>query len=363
MGKKMYYYTSTDTMKKILNGKNLYATNLGYVNDAREYVNGLRAIRKVLESDSSCSSYDVDEVINEEMISQYANREKDINFYSISFCVQNDLLSQWTTYSKESGVSIEMEFDLQKEIVLWMPAASSAGEDDTKIEVKPIKIVYCPVCQGEKENGTCNKEIRKLLGIQAGMSEAELKPKVWWASAFIKQKEFSHEQEYRIAFRSMDIAPAPRIDYRTDNHVIKPYLDVRCENGWPITSIMIGPGANQDLVYQSVRFFLNTSVISSGRLMTYRQFQRQIEDYFKCNDTLQEIWERNKNSEFYKKWEEMQMRSTELIDEASKGNWKNMIDNFLAENVKTEEEKEKIRFCSFTKSGIILKKSSIPYIY
>ena len=36
----LYYYTSTETMKLIITGGNIYATNVGYLNDSDEYING-----------------------------------------------------------------------------------------------------------------------------------------------------------------------------------------------------------------------------------------------------------------------------------------------------------------------------------
>lgn len=44
----MYYYTSTETMQKILQNGNIWATNLAYMNDEREISNGLDEIRSIL---------------------------------------------------------------------------------------------------------------------------------------------------------------------------------------------------------------------------------------------------------------------------------------------------------------------------
>lgn len=46
--KKMYYYTSTETMQKILQNGNIWATNLAYMNDERKISNGLDEIRSIL---------------------------------------------------------------------------------------------------------------------------------------------------------------------------------------------------------------------------------------------------------------------------------------------------------------------------
>ncbi len=46
----LYYYTSVETMRFILENANIYATNLKYMNDAEEYSNGLKELRYVNNS-------------------------------------------------------------------------------------------------------------------------------------------------------------------------------------------------------------------------------------------------------------------------------------------------------------------------
>ena len=45
----LFYYTSTDTMSKILMNGNIYATNIRYMNDSEEYINGLKEIYKLAQ--------------------------------------------------------------------------------------------------------------------------------------------------------------------------------------------------------------------------------------------------------------------------------------------------------------------------
>ena len=98
----MYYYTSTDTMCKVLSGAKLFATNLGYMNDSHEYIHGLRTVKKVLED----KGIPENENFSFSNINEYVYGEKELTYFSISFCKDGDLLSQWTTYARESGVSI-----------------------------------------------------------------------------------------------------------------------------------------------------------------------------------------------------------------------------------------------------------------
>ena len=47
----LYYYTSTDTMRYILKGGDIYATNIRYMNDSEEYTNGLNEIKLLAENE------------------------------------------------------------------------------------------------------------------------------------------------------------------------------------------------------------------------------------------------------------------------------------------------------------------------
>ena len=101
--KDLYYYTKVETMRYILCDANIFATNIRYMNDSEEYANGLKELRKIYESHSEGIRIPF-EKITEEL-------EKDIPIYSISFSAARDLLSQWSMYAGESGVSIKMQFE------------------------------------------------------------------------------------------------------------------------------------------------------------------------------------------------------------------------------------------------------------
>lgn len=50
-----------------------------------------------------------------------------------------------------------------------------------------------------------------------------------------------------------------RIDYRVQDSVLKPYLDITRRGGWPVKEIMVGPGFNQKTVYDSVMHFMENA--------------------------------------------------------------------------------------------------------
>lgn len=366
----MYYYTSTDTMCKVLSGAKLFATNLGYMNDSHEYIHGLRTVKKVLED----KGIPENENFSFSNINEYVYGEKELTYFSISFCKDGDLLSQWTTYARESGVSIEMSFVEGQELAFEI---ESYDKDGIKIFAQPKEIVYV---EGKWERLESKKEsVLKLLDsegkdtnegrdyfISAGSK----------ASAYIKQADFVQEREFRIVFDVAVMKNVPKIEYRVDKHVIKPYLSVKCMDGWPVTAITVGPGFNQGIVFQSVKYFLNHAKIEACSLITKKQWKDQIKAYFQeGGEKLQDIWkemEADKDSDFIAEWNGLEDAPGEKIGEVEKKKWSQSIVRAIKSKIRkqagsAESIQEKYReyvgeYC-FTMSGIILRKSEIPYIY
>lgn len=355
--KKMYYYTSTDTMSKILSGGNLFATNLGYMNDSREYVNGLNAVGKVLESKVSKESK---AAFVEE------NHSEELTYFSISFCKENDLLSQWIAYARESGVSIEMSFEENKDVELQI-ANNDAG-NPIVINASPRDIIYVEMKNGELTDEDIEVVWHRLDEGSGGNDDDYLMRKGKDVSAYIKQKDFAQEKEYRIAVDTATLGEVPKIDYRMDRHVLKPYLNVECMGGWPVTSVMVGPGSNQELVFRSIRSFLNHAKIKSSRLQSHAQWKSQIKSYFENGGKYyEEIWNGLKVDDklgFYKSWDELDREPEKDIEQGEKEMWAEKVTKVIEEKEKDKSSDHQLRkdYC-FTASGIILKRSEISYIY
>lgn len=370
MNQRMYYYTSSDTMSKILTGSRMFATNLGYMNDAREYVHGLRTIRKTFQTYLPEDS--VERMFPEGLIKEYERRERELTYFSISFCGKGDRLSQWTTYARESGVSIEMNFDVKKDVTFQIESDESEGsKEGIDVSTHPERIRYV------KSNGTETqiKAVWKMFDSERSTDEDYLKRRGEKVSAYIKQDGFSQENEYRIVFDSTEMMEPPKIEYWTDKHVLKPYISVECAGGWPVTSVMIGPGFNQEVVSQSVRFFLNHARVNSSKLLTRGQWKDQIEAYFQNGGPeLKIIWRELKKDDdpgsFIKEWRNLGENPEEKLEEDSKSIWARKVEKAMKSVIDKDHNKpaaekywELVNNHYFTASGIILKKSNIPYIY
>lgn len=394
MAERMYYYTSTDTMCKILQKGDMFATNLNYMNDAQEYVNGLKEIRtlcldeelvrKVYSGNTDEMNARMIETLRNEMTEEKLHEYMETNTrYSISFCKDRDLLSQWTTYARESGVSIEMVFDMDRDVCFKFDNAAPDAGETSEIEyfARPREILYLTKGRGDDYEKTGMEVLYRMFpkGYQEeDEGDVDSKLSETWKenSVYIKQYDFYQEKEYRIAFDYMKLnvgSGRPRIDYRTDKHVIKPYLDVKCENGWPIISVMVGPGFNQQVVYRSVKFFLDHAQIQSSGLYSRKQWGEQIERYL--NGVLPAMPdEKTPNAE---EWRNKRKTLSDICrslienadcDEKIEENKQNRLYEMVSElshtyfNILTGKESE-LAMPYFSKSGIILECSQIPYIF
>lgn len=370
--KKLYYYTSTETMQKIIQNGNIWATNLAYMNDAREVVNGLAEIRTIMLDVEKVKNWlagqeeiDADgEVYVKSEPAEIFTKSKMSNFvdisskYTISFCEKKDLLSQWIAYARESGVCMEMAFDMSKEIKFAFYGNNPKEKvRSLKRSALPDKILYYTKSRSmsEEHEKETREEILKRM-FKNGQDPDVLQRQWNETGTYVKHYDFYQEEEYRIAFHTEEWLPF-RIGYRMDKHILKPYLDVACENGWPVTMIMVGPGFNQKVVFDSIKFYLDHEEIQSSALRTVKQWQCQIKDYFAEAEKVCGPMER-KDKKRLSDWIKT-LRKKSIEDRSGRAD----IQKHVRELGMGEKYLKYHDDHYFTVSGIILKKSDIPYIY
>lgn len=351
----LYYYTNIGAMCCILQKSNIYATNLKYMNDSEEYANGLKELRTIFKEKGDVSI--TQERLQEEL-------EQDVATYSISFSTKRDLLSQWSMYAGESGISFKMVFSGNERYKAYLDNGERDYLTEEGVILKPQEIFYCTKDAMEQ---TSYEAIRDSIWEKIFQGEDEIVKKdfngnyerLWKKMApYVKRVEFEAENEYRLAFeRNQWKESNYRIDYRNSKNVLKPYLDVECEGGWPIHEIMIGPGFNQDVVYNSVLHYLNNSIEIHIKDLAGEKFWERCNEYFylygSIPDSLKRLWE--------KKREDFKDKTMEDAYRLFVGIKSEMIRELKEE--KNTECLERLKKGTITKRGIILTKSRIPYIF
>ncbi len=367
----MYYYTSTDTMRYILEKGDIFATNIRYMNDSEEYTNGLTALWKLVDNEEIINYWsrdraredisidDVREVFTDKNLKK---NQQDMEYYSISFCKSNDLLSQWAIYAKESGVSIKMDFT---ENSYSFSAESTEEKKRARWQLVPQKVFYftydlMQLCEREYQD-TAYEILDRLYDSKDPVEE---KNENWkYISAFIKRHDFYQEAEQRLVFRPGQPPYPPKIQYRMDKKVLKPYIDVECENGWPISEIMVGPGFNQQVVYDSVVHFLEHMQVKNG-IGSTTEYVNRIQNYFRhYHDKLRK----------YETYQELERRcsDTDIVEQMSLEDAKCIFAKQVKDICREVCESQKcdmelrtyIETNYFASCGIVVSKSSIPYIF
>lgn len=61
----LYYYTSTDTMRYILEKGDIFATNIRYMNDSEEYINGLEELFRLAKNEDLVNKWKIDKSRND----------------------------------------------------------------------------------------------------------------------------------------------------------------------------------------------------------------------------------------------------------------------------------------------------------
>ena len=228
------------TEQKYITQCQLYASHIRFLNDSQEYFDGLRWLQ--------CKQHFQLNGLNDDM-------------YCISFCGNEDLLSQWKWYGKNSGIAIT--FDMSNIQFKYY---------DVKEEELPVMDTLTkplPVRYSEPAKSAYFGEIAKLCEEQHLNQNSEL----FYSSLFIpfcKNKSFKEEKESRLIFYSVEGASAGikpfNIKYIPSGNILKPTLKVSFraidERKGIVKKLTVGPGQDQELVYNALIHILGGKVPS-----------------------------------------------------------------------------------------------------
>lgn len=376
---KLYYYTRTDTMRSILTSGMFWATNILYMNDSEEYLNGLREIRGIMERYKSLDFRDV-QVIDKLI------HTPDPHIFTISFCTNGDLLSQWCVYARESGVNLELDFNLIKmdENRLGTFFCPRDCRDADEIEVTaPLKPVIYFTRNAMLEN-ISNRQVYKraaeiikrinALELHSGKDGAE--EKISELAAQIKRYEFSAEQEWRLVFNMTEHTVEYKktsVFYREQDSILKPFIKVAVSEQdkatgqrsgpWPVTAIMVGPGYNQDQVFQSLRYFLNFGNYIRKDDAEFRTYGLNL--YIDKVEARCRPLFKNQTTDLSRMISDYKAKTKATSGLIKTGSMLHELAHTIKENLvqKFPRCAEALASIELTSGGIVLQKSDIPYIY
>ena len=251
----------------------LWATHFCYLNDNKELISGLESFLFALDEHRATRNVSADvlknvrkDVIDFIQSIQSKTCVRNMAYYPLSFCEEGNLLSQWKWYGKDGGVAIE--YDLNN----CLFRGSEMYDCNNPSEGILYDILYKP-----SEHKRLFKEyINNRSDFWADESIYDrILEEVCILSLFMKDKSFKEEKESRLLFVvTLPTNPdnlKPILNFRKKGNIIVPYIEAKIHTKTytpaPIKSITVGPGENQNLVYEAFYQYILCSypnVDSSG---------------------------------------------------------------------------------------------------
>lgn len=390
----LYHYTSTEVLDNLLDNGTFRASNVFYLNDAEEYREGVESLKNAFNSIPN----DIFDAIN-------IDGRSHVGIFSISFSQEKDSLYQWVTYAKESGVAIELDETLLRGRDSWL-GIEKDNDDSVRVNDKEKpnykNLLYFHLDRNLKPVKYASDEYQNSTKKNTNLTRESL----MWLASYHKQEGFAQEKEVRLSTFAMCRGnKKAKVNYYRmgKKGVLRPYLDIvfgranqfhdeEFEISLPLKSITIGPSSNQQAVFDSVVHRLRYG--GNDVLYNYNDEKKGDKDRLKKNfcDFIKEILEWlcdqniTKSHEFTEKYDPGKSieHNLGIIDSDCKivnSIVKTILDEWIDENqlnreeycdwssLNINDEQEQRLMCKiynnfyFSKKGVIVRKSKIPYIF
>jgi len=269
----LHHYTSIKGFLGIIESRQLWATDLQYMNDTKELIYAGDLLNEIIiENYKSHENYfELSELFKGGIYnSQYAS------VFGISFSEARDLLSQWRGYGGDAGMALCFQPSKLKAIAEanQMQLVKCVYDRDTQIKI------VSEICDHYAEIYTeMRKENPKFD--RSNLSEMFFRD-LQLAGAIIKHPTFKDENEWRMISQVFDIVyemnqPLDRMGFREGRSTIIPYLNTSLEVDFKdndrdrrldlgFHDVLIGPTGVAELPWRAVMNFLHTKNVRYSQI-------------------------------------------------------------------------------------------------
>jgi hypothetical protein len=265
----LYHYTDATGLLGILATKELWATNIYYLNDSSELHYGLDLIKRCFERRLGRNQNPVHVKLLTEAKTILLIFKAVSEAFVVCFCAKDNLLSQWQTYaSKGDGYSIGIKsVFFTREID--NPLASQPQVRLRQIEYKHNRqeqITYefidsfCSLAI-LLTDGTDERQASRVVNILGNVLGGELRE----CLSCFKHEAFEAEAEWRLIYTVSNYDSPEGLRFRSGTGSIVPYMPLpfvpniaESGSGYPITSVRIGPTAEPKVAMMALLSLLGS---------------------------------------------------------------------------------------------------------
>lgn len=247
----LYHYTSVSGLHSILENSEIWASNIHYLNDSKEFQHAIECTKSVLrkEIDSIGLKYMRDDIIK--CVDSRFETIRHLSILVASFSEDGDLLSQWRSYCPP-GAGYAIGFDhgklglkAKQQHYHLCPCAYAHAEHVALI--RPHVLDFLRATAGIKIEVIQNKEptIERVLG---GLIGAFIQ-----VAPMMKHSSFAEEREWRLVSEPFP-TNHPTWGVRAGKKMLIPYAPFKTGSGTDsaIREIVVGPTDHQYLAQSSV---------------------------------------------------------------------------------------------------------------
>jgi Protein of unknown function (DUF2971) len=259
----LYHYTTSRGLLGIVEGDTLWATHIGYLNDASELLYACGIVREALEKRRDRETSALARDFCDNAMTSF-NLAESLGIYVACFCEDGDLLSQWRGYADAGeGYSIGMRAQELTEL----------GGYGFKFFFG--KVEYRRPKQEEIVGAILDKTIGGLTTLAKTKKDAAtavtkcckvFQQSIWFALVVFKDATFEMECEWRAIRLLTPGEEATAVKLRALRGQLVPYIELdflgspwRKGGKLPLACVYHGPTLNPELTKKSLKMLLSKS--------------------------------------------------------------------------------------------------------
>jgi Protein of unknown function (DUF2971) len=253
----VYHYAGVSGLKGIIEDQCLWASDVWYMNDAREAIYGFDALGRALQAFAPGTSMESD--VRQAALDRLAtmeNKEDFLQSYIACLSTKRDDLSQWRSYGRPRGFSIG--FDRQTLQRLFPP---SLEFDRASYRV----VAYDDGVQNGMLADTLHLMVSRVPAVApaadaAGIAWLFILESLLLAPSF-KDKAFNDEDEIRLqVLHNPETGPWSELKFRDGLMGLTPYVELSLKDPDGemscLREIVVGPQANQAEAIRAARLLV-----------------------------------------------------------------------------------------------------------
>ncbi len=253
----LYHYTKSNGINGIINHNCFWATKSDFLNDPNEFSH----IRGIIEE--VCREIIKDPALKEMFLADsiYAKKEKNREYFVLSFSKCRDSITMWSEFGSKTGYNIGFRSD---EIIARIEEAAEIAYHglvvyNTKRQKQLIQKNICSYLPNLlqipfDEILETGRKNRQDGNYQNACRKFQKTAEVY--AMFFKHEGFAEEEEYRFVFKKQKDTT---VYFRAKDGFMLPYIEIPLTEGLlPIEEIMVAPQNHIDLAKNGMEYMLRT---------------------------------------------------------------------------------------------------------